>query len=71
MTLPGCRCAIAHFELPLDEMLYAWLGLFRDWLPQSGYQPDDGPIYEIYDTFPHKRPRNKMAFDIHIPVKPL
>lgn len=71
MTLPGGRYAIAHFELPLDEMLYAWLSVFRDWLPQSGYQPDDGPIHELYNTFFHAHSENKLAFDIRIPVKPL
>jgi AraC family transcriptional regulator len=71
MTLPKGKYAIAHFELPLEEMLYAWLSIYRDWLPQSGYQPDDGPIYEIYQTFPHEHPENRMAFDIRIPIKPL
>lgn len=71
MTLPEGRYAIAHFELPLDEMLYAWLSIYRDWLPQSGYQPDDGPIHEVYRTFPQNHPENKMSFDIRIPVKPL
>lgn len=71
MTLPGGEYAVGHFELPLEEMLYAWQSMYRDWLPQSGFRPDDGPLHEVYHTFPHEHPENKMAFDICIPVKPL
>jgi AraC family transcriptional regulator len=71
MTLQEGKYAVAHFILPINEMLYAWCSIFRDWLPQSGYQPDDGPFHEVYYTLPHEHHENKMVFDIRIPVKPL
>jgi AraC family transcriptional regulator len=42
-----------------------------DWLPDSGYQPDDRPCYELYHNDPKEHPENKCIVDICIPVKPL
>jgi AraC family transcriptional regulator len=46
---------------------YRWL--LGIWLPQSGYEPDDDPIFEAYLNNPqHVAPADLMT-DIHLPLK--
>ena len=71
MTIPGGTYAVAHFELQVDEYGDAWNALFGGWLPESGYQPADGPSYEMYLNDPQQHPEGKCIVDICIPVKPL
>lgn len=40
-------------------------------LPESGYQPDDGPCYERYHNNPEEHPEHKHIIDICVPVKPM
>lgn len=72
MTLKGGKYAVAHFELENgDEFKAAWNGVYGLWLPQSGFQPDDGPPFEIYHNNPDEHPDRLEIVDICIPVKPL
>jgi AraC family transcriptional regulator len=72
MAISGGKYAMARFELA-DSSEYegAWDMVFGVWLPESGYQPDDGPCYELYLNDPKEHPENKHIVDICIPVKPL
>lgn len=70
MTIPGGKYAVAHFELLPDQYLEAWNAVYGDWLPQSGYQPDDRFCFEMY-PFNATTPEGKHIVDICIPVKPL
>ncbi|MBN2395127.1 MAG: GyrI-like domain-containing protein [Candidatus Atribacteria bacterium] len=49
----------------------AWNAVFGGWLPESGYQPDDGPCYEFYHNNPEEHTEHKHIIDICVPVKPL
>ena len=71
MNVEGGKHAIGNFELNADEYEQAWKIIYGDWLPQSGYQPDDKPCFEIYYNNPNEHPENKHIVDICIPVKPL
>ena len=71
MTVSGGRYAVARFELKEDEFAEAWDLLVGGWLPQSGYQPADGPYYELYHNNPEEHPERIHILDICIPVKPL
>ncbi len=71
MNVEGDKQAIGHFELNADEYEQAWKIIYGDWLPQSGYQPDDKPCFEIYYNNPKEHPEKKHIVDICIPVKPL
>lgn len=48
MTIPAGRYVRAEYHLRNEEYGSAWSNLFRCWLPDSGYQPDDGPAFEEY-----------------------
>lgn len=71
MNVEGGKHAVGHFELNADEYEQAWKLIYGDWLPQSGYQPDDKPPFEIYHNDPNEHPQKKHIVDICIPVKPL
>ena len=71
MKIAGGKYAVANFELAENEYSEAWETIYGKWLPQSGYQPDDKPCYELYLNDPETHPEKKCIVDIHIPVKPL
>ncbi len=68
MKLEAARYAIAHFELTSGDFQKAWEWLYGEWLPNSGYQPDDKPYFE---TYPKKPQGGKFVVDFCIPVKPV
>lgn len=70
MRISGGRYAIGHFELAEDEYQAAWNALYVNWLPENGYQPEDGISFELYhDNVVSSSGKRKV--DIYIPVKPL
>lgn len=48
-----------------------WNALYGTWLPQSGYQPDDRPAFEMFLNDPNEHPEHKHIVDTYMPVKPL
>lgn len=71
MTISGGKYAVAHFEINGDQYQDAWNALYGGWLPESGYQPDDKPSFEMYLNNPKEHPQNKHIVDICVPIKPL
>jgi len=71
MGLPAGQYAIAHFEIALDQFGDAWNAVFGGWLPESGYQPADGPCFEHCLNDPSEHPQGLAIVDICVPVKPL
>jgi AraC family transcriptional regulator len=70
-TIPAGKYAVAHFEITPDQYQDAWNAVYGGWLPESGYQPADGPCYELYLSDPNQHPEGKHVVDICVPVKPL
>jgi AraC family transcriptional regulator len=71
MSLPGGTYAAAYVEINESQYGEAWDRLFSDWLPESGYQPDDRPCYELYLNDPRKHPEKKHILEICEPIRPL
>jgi AraC family transcriptional regulator len=71
MIIPAGKYAFARFELLHDEYQQAWDIVYRDWLPGSGFQPDDRSCFEIYYNDPKTHPEGRCIVDICIPVVPL
>jgi len=71
MTVPGGLFAVAYAEVAPHEFGEAWNVLMRDWLPESGYQPDDRMCYELYLNDPQNHPEGKFIIEIHEPIRPL
>ncbi len=70
-VIPAGRYAMARFEISPDRYGDAWNAVFGGWLPESGYQPADGPCFELYLNDPKQHPEGKHIFDICVPVMPL
>ncbi|BDD08250.1 AraC family transcriptional regulator [Fulvitalea axinellae] len=69
MTVPGGEYAVGHFELGApEEFQQAWQWMYGQWLPKSGYQPDNRSSMEIY---PEEGKNGQFVVDICIPVQPL
>jgi AraC family transcriptional regulator len=71
MTIPGGLFAVAKTEIFPNEFGEAWDALMRDWLPESGYQPDDRMCYELYLNDPRTHPQGKFILEICQPIRPL
>jgi AraC family transcriptional regulator len=39
------------------------------WLPQSGHEPDDAPVFEVYLNSPQQVPPTALTTDIHLPLR--
>ncbi|MBT3219747.1 MAG: AraC family transcriptional regulator [Proteobacteria bacterium] len=70
-TLRGGEYAVAHFELLPHQYGDAWNAVYGGWLPQSGYQPDDRPAFELMLGSPEQHPEGKHVVEICVPVRPL
>ena len=70
MTIPGGKYAIGHFELKEDQYQEAWRAMVVDWLPESGYQPDDRYCFECYPENSNQ-PCGIQKVDIYLPLTPL
>ncbi len=68
MELEAAKYVIARFELTAQEFQEAWGWVYGQWFPNSGYQPDDKPCFEMY---PEEPKDGKFIVDICVPVKPL
>jgi AraC family transcriptional regulator len=71
MTLAAGTYARAEFNIREDEYGWAWAALFQDWLPESGYQPGDGPAFEEYPDTESGAHAGLHHVLIWLPVKPL
>ena len=68
MEIEGGKYVIARFEVNAQQFGEAWGWVYSQWLPSSGYQPDDKLAFEMYT----EEPKNGIfPVDICVPVKPL
>lgn len=70
LVLPPGKSAYARFNLNKDEFGEAWNWVYGVWMPQSGYEPDDRPCYELYHET-DKSSGKEFTLDIVVPVKPV
>ena len=71
MVVPGGKCGVARFEIPPARIAEAWGAVMGAWLPDSGYQPDDRPCYEVVVQSPREHAKGYIVLDICVPVRPL
>jgi AraC family transcriptional regulator len=72
MTVRPGKYAVGRFSGGKDVFKRAYEAMYGEWLPASGWQPDDAPALESYvgePTGTSEKPR--FVFDLYIPVKPL
>jgi AraC family transcriptional regulator len=69
--LPGGAYAVARVRIHVQQYAETWDALMGDWLPSSGYQPDDRPCYEFTLNDPKTDPEGMHDVEICMAVKPL
>ncbi len=68
LTLAGGKYVVAEATVNVDQFGSAWDAVMAGWLPQSGYQCDDGPCFELYGMACDTPP---FQVKICVPVRPL
>jgi len=71
MELEGGTYAVASYEIDASEYGAAWNWVMGEWLPSSGYQPDDRHCFELMLNDPATHPERKHVIEIWEPVRPL
>ncbi len=75
MDIPGGKHACCHLEATPDrlpnDMAHAFYVLYAEWLPESGYQPDNRPYYQVFRNNREQGTEMQFIVDICLPVKPL
>jgi AraC family transcriptional regulator len=66
MELEAAKYVIARFVVRAAQFQDAWDWVYGKWLPESGYQPDDKPCFEMY---PEEPKDGNITVDICVPVK--
>jgi AraC family transcriptional regulator len=69
VELPGGRHAVTRHKGPYAELEMAYGWLYREWLPTSGQEPADWPIFEEYLNNPRTVPPAEWLTDICMPLK--
>lgn len=67
--LRGGLYARLRYQGPYADMKGAYRWLLGVWLPQSGHEPDDAPMFEAYLNSPQQVAPNALVTDIHLPLR--
>ncbi|MGV8927703.1 MAG: AraC family transcriptional regulator [Ewingella sp.] len=68
-TLPGGRCAVVRHVGSYDHISESVYYLYRQWLPQSGEELRDFPVYFRYLRLNEELPEHAQQADILLPLK--
>lgn len=67
--IPAGRCAVLTYTGPYNEMNRPYQWLFSEWLPNSGLEPADFPLFEQYLNDPRSTPPAQLRTRICLLVK--
>lgn len=65
----GGEYAVLSFTGPYAALGYAYGWLYGYWLPNSGREPEDAPVFERYLNNPRQVAPNELRTDIYLPLK--
>lgn len=68
-TIPGGRCAVLRVVGNTDNLELAALYLYRDWLPASGDEARDFPLYCQRVAFFPEVPEHEAVAELFLPLK--
>ncbi len=66
--IPGGRCAVVRHQGSHDGLGDCVYYLFRRWLPQSGEELRDFPVYFQYLNFKPETPEDQLITDVYLPL---
>ncbi|MCL6262589.1 AraC family transcriptional regulator [Craterilacuibacter sp. RT1T] len=67
--MPAGRCAVLRHHGSHDGLPESIYSLYRDWLPGSGEQLRDYPLYFHYLNFKFDTPEHELLTDIYLPLQ--
>lgn len=67
--IPGGRCAVVRHRGSHEQIGETVKFLYRDWLPASGEELRDYPVYFHYLNFAGETPEHELLTDVHLPLK--
>ncbi|WP_026640582.1 AraC family transcriptional regulator [Bordetella petrii] len=67
-ALPAARCAVLEYTGPYSEIEAAYNWLFSEWLPESGHETLDFPMWEEYVNDPKVTPAPELKTRIYLPL---
>jgi AraC family transcriptional regulator len=67
--IPGGRCAVARHLGSHDRIGESAYHLYRDWLPRSGEELRDFPLFFHYLNLMPETPEHELITDLHLPLK--
>lgn len=68
-TVASGRYACLRYKGPYADMKAAYLWLFGKWLPQSGEEVRDGPVFEEYLNNPREVAPTELLTEIYMPLE--
>ena len=69
VEIGGGDCAVVRHRGPYADMRAAYLWLFGTWLPQSGREPAEAPVFEEYLNNPRDTPPAELLTELCLPLK--
>ncbi|MGZ5817483.1 MAG: AraC family transcriptional regulator [Burkholderiaceae bacterium] len=67
--IPGGRCAVIRHHGSHDRIGSCAYYLYRDWLPESGEELRDFPLYFHYLNLMPDTPEHELVTDVYLPLK--
>lgn len=67
--IPAGRCAVLRHQGSHDALTELAQVLYRDWLPGSGEELRDFPLFFHYHNFVHEVAEHELVTDIYLPCK--
>ncbi len=67
--IPGGRCAVARHLGSHDRLGEGAYYLYRDWLPRSGEELRDFPLFFHYLNLIPETPEHELVTDLYLPLK--
>ena len=68
-AVPGGTYAMYLHKGECVDLTSVYIWLYEEWLPQSGYEPGEGPCVEEYLNSPKDVPPEELLTHIFIPLK--
>ena len=68
-AIPGGRCAVVRHHGTHDRIGEAAYFLYRDWLPESGQELRDFPLFFHYLNLIPETPEHELVTDVYLPLK--
>lgn len=69
VSIPAGRCAVFHHKGPYVELAGVYRWLYGVWLPNSGEEPADFPVFEEYLNNPAMTSPRDLLTAIHLPLE--